>query len=55
MATEPSWLFMVAPPTGWEDIRIFKGNSNLNGIAGGEFDTFHTGTELALLQGVGKL
>jgi hypothetical protein len=42
-------------PTGWEHTRIFTGTGNLNGLAFGEFDGFHSGAEFALIQGVGKL
>ncbi|MCK5562257.1 MAG: hypothetical protein KAJ51_16780, partial [Thermoplasmata archaeon] len=40
---------------GWNHSTIFTGGSNLNGIAVGEFDAFHSGVELAVLQSTGKL
>ncbi len=42
-------------PTTWESNKIYTGSTNLNGIAIGEFDTFHSGLELACLQSTGKL
>ncbi len=41
--------------SGWESTMIYTSDSNLNGVAAGEFDAFHSGGELALLQSVGKL
>jgi hypothetical protein len=39
----------------WEYQTIFHGSSNLNGIAAGEFNAFHSGPEIALLQSTGKV
>jgi hypothetical protein len=40
---------------GWNHSTIFRGGTNLNGLAIGEFDAFHSGLELAVLQSTGKL
>ncbi|WP_455392149.1 COG1470 family protein [[Eubacterium] cellulosolvens] len=39
----------------WKTSAIYTSDTNLNGIAAGEFDVFHTGLELAVLQSKGKL
>ncbi len=43
-------------PNGWEDSTIYTAaGTNLNGVSIGEFDAFHSGMEIAIIQSVGKL
>jgi hypothetical protein len=41
--------------SGWENRNIYSGDLNLNGVAVGNFDTFHHGPEIAILKSGGNV